>query len=270
MDDLEFLNFGAPPPDDDEESLRLRNVEEFKRPKRDLTRSTVLVIPSYAGKILADNLPTLIQLHSQGIEIACISGQSLISRTRSYIATIMLDSGYEEIFWLDDDIIFEEADVWALLNAPEPYRKFLGGLYPKREKNGGWAMMASPQTNRYERYPEVHGIGFGFVLTAREIYEPIQKQMESEGARLHDGTFPFFAAIPLKTGEFYGEDFCFGFRSKQCGTPPRIDPRVVLGHRGDHTFRYTDTKGADPLCDHLFARGTCIRCGWDSKLIDET
>lgn len=192
----------------------------------------------------------LAELQGRGYHIRQVVGQTAIDYARSKLASDALDSGYEEIMWIDSDVGFAAADVELLRSHQLPV---VSGIYPQK----GHRALAShllPDTDRL-----VFGVGGGlveilyaaggFLLTHRRVYEAIREheQLPYCNARFGGGFTPYFwpMVVPDGAGSWYlAEDFAFSERARRAGFAVMADTRIRLQHVGRIAYMWEDA-GSD-------------------------
>jgi hypothetical protein len=231
----------------------------------------VLVIPSYASTVLGQNLPALTKLHDLGVALSCVGGQSLICRLRSWIAT-QFSEQFEQIVWVDSDIIFTAEDVIELIEEPG---EIVSGLYPKRAMDQGWACTPVEDANfesSLDRTPppdrvglkgyvhECAGVGFGFVRTSSAIFPRIAEV--NQLLKSPDGVTPFFLPALNMEGKYIGEDYAFCMRALAAGYRVWVRGDIIVTHRGEMDFTAETAGAPNPFCSHAWRASKCVYCGW--------
>lgn len=230
-----------------------------------------LIVPSYNGAFLGKNLPALMTLHDLGVVQTVIGGMSLICRARSWIAT-QLHPMFEQLIWVDSDILFTAEQVIALIEEPGD---IVAGIYPKRAMNQGWAVTPIEETQiDYDHRPEPEprdpklggyvrecgGVGFGFVRTASRIFPHIKAHHDLPTSP--DGITPFFLPAINQEGKYIGEDYAFCLRAIQSGIRVWARGDIRVKHVGELEFDETTAGAPDPFCTHAWRGGKCVYCKW--------
>ncbi len=105
-------------------------------------------------------------------------GYSAIDAARNQMANDALAQGFDELMWIDADIVFDPDDVDKLRRHDLP---LVCGIYPKKACRQ-FACAFLPHT-RQVRFGVQGGLleilycGFGFVYTRREVYQTMQEQL---------------------------------------------------------------------------------------------
>lgn len=166
----------------------------------------------------------------EGDDFACATRMgSLVYNSRNDLAMQAIQTGFDWVFWLDSDMVFQQDILVQMLDvAREKDLDFLSGIYFRRvppytpvafdhlevdEKN-------NCEWSEFEELPqslfEVGGCGFGGVLVKTEVLAKVQEKFGNM----------FFPIAQM------GEDLSFCWRARQCGYKVWMDPTIVLGHVG--------------------------------------
>lgn len=166
----------------------------------------------------------------EGDDFACATRMgSLVYNSRNDLAMQAIQTGFDWVFWLDSDMVFQQDILVRMLEvAREKDLDFLSGLYFRRvppytpvafdhlevNENGDC------EWSEFEELPqslfEVGGCGFGGVLVKTEVLAKVQEKFGNM----------FFPIAQM------GEDLSFCWRARQCGYKVWMDPTIVLGHVG--------------------------------------
>ena len=166
----------------------------------------------------------------EGDDFACATRMgSLVYNSRNDLAMQAIQTGFDWVFWLDSDMVFQQDILVRMLKvAREKDLDFLSGLYFRRtvpytpvafdhlevNENGDC------EWSEFEELPqslfEVGGCGFGGVLVKTEVLAKVQEKFGNM----------FFPIAQM------GEDLSFCWRARQCGYKVWMDPTIVLGHVG--------------------------------------
>lgn len=212
--------------------------------------SNCVVLVPVGGKVEPPVDEGLRELERRGYVVRRVWGHSAIDTARNEMAGKALDDGFQELMWIDADVVFRPDDVEALRKLETP---FSCGVYPKK---GPREMAANfPATTRELKFGGVGGVveatqvGMGFVHTRREVYEriidvcdlPLCNEQWKKPYR------PFF--LPMvkskeKDGrvwhQYCGEDYAFCERARKAGFQIMADLRIRLWHIGSYRYGWED------------------------------
>lgn len=159
--------------------------------------------------------------------------------TCNIMAAHFLESGCDELFLHDLDIIYTPTDLAMLLSHNEPY---VGGIVPKRILGLELAIM--PYEPLAEN-PHAKGVkplisgdcGRGFVRIHRSVFESLMPHVptykDDQEERSGGATrYEFFRSKPGG----HSEDFSFCELYRKHGGDPKIDQRVVVQHVGSAVY----------------------------------
>ncbi|HEY7158743.1 MAG TPA: class I SAM-dependent methyltransferase [Gemmataceae bacterium] len=175
-----------------------------------------------------------------------VQGYSTLDAARNQMANDALAQGFDELMWIDADIVFDPDDVEELRQHDLP---LVCGLYPKKSCRQ-FACAFLPQTRQVlfgarGGMIEILYCGFGFVLTRRVLYETMQRQLELPMCNQRFGAplMPYFTPLIVGEGEqawLLGEDYSFCERARRCGFRVMADTAIRLWHVGPYRFGWED------------------------------
>ncbi len=192
------------------------------------------------------------ELARRGYALRIMRGVTSIDQIRCQMATDALGAGFEELFWIDDDIVFNPADVERLRSAGHP---IIGGLYPKkgeRQLAVRWlAGTTSVVLGEGGGLLEVKYAATGFLYTHASAYSTIvARDLSTLNGDLDPavGQFgrkvtPYFAPLMVDEGDgrrYLAEDWSFCHRARDAGLQIWIDTRVRLLHVGRYAYSWDD------------------------------
>jgi hypothetical protein len=186
------------------------------------------------------------ELERRGYPVWRVPGYSAIDAARNQIATDALAKGFDELMWIDSDVVFDPNDVEKLRAHNLP---LVGGIYAKKSRRE-FACAFLPETREVLFGPngkltEVLFCGFGFVLTRRAVYEVMQQQLRLPVCNQRFGSplVPYFTPLVFQDDEgawYLSEDYAFCARARSCGFPFMADPTIRLWHVGTYRFSWED------------------------------
>jgi len=215
-----------------------------------LSARCVILVPAN-GPIEPGCEDALRELEKRGYPVRRVRGYSQVDVARNQMAADAVADGFDELMWVDSDVVFNPDDVDRLRGHTEP---FVCGLYAKKgRREFACAFLPGTETLKFGRDGALHEIlyaGFGFVLTRREVFERTHTELELPvcNARFGRGLVPWFQplAVPDAGGHWYlGEDYAFCERARRCGFRVMADTAVRLWHVGSYRYGWEEA-GADP------------------------
>jgi hypothetical protein len=210
----------------------------------------VVLVPSIDGRPQRACEEKLRELERRGIEVRRVPGHSAIDFGRSIIATRALSDGFDELMWIDDDIVFEPDDIERLRAHGEP---LVAGLYPKKGKRE-LAVHVLPGTKSLTLgsgggLVEVRFAATGFLYTRRSLYEAIARELPTCNEKFGEPVVPYFLPFVIDDPErgtwYLSEDFAFSERARRAGHRVMVDTSVRLFHVGTYGYGWEDA-GAEP------------------------
>lgn len=208
--------------------------------------SCVILVPAN-GPIDPGCEDGLRELERRGYPVWRVRGYSAIDAARCQLATDALAAGFEELFWIDSDIVFNVGDVDKLRIHELP---FVCAIYPKKGPRQ-FAANYLPGTDSLVfgaggGLVEILYAGFGFNFTQRSIYEDIHRKFQlpvcNEG--FPKPLVPYF--MPCVQNDHAGrpwylsEDYAFCERARQCGHRIMVDTTIRLWHVGSYGYSWED------------------------------
>ena len=189
-----------------------------------------------------DTLPvgfvqSLIYMHKGDNPTVYMKPNSLIYDSRNLLSLYAIENGYDNVMWLDSDMVFPP-DILQKLESHSMH--MVTGLYVRRHDPVTpviYDMLDEPERkpdgrlekniHEYADYPRnsffpVAGCGFGCVLTSTKLLKDVWD---------HFG--PAFTPYP-----WAGEDISFCYRVNQLGYQIHCDSTISCGHIG--SFVYTE------------------------------
>jgi hypothetical protein len=209
--------------------------------------SSCIVLVPVAHRIEPACEDALRELEQLGYLVRRLHGCPAIDVARNRMASDALREGFEDLLWIDSDIVFHPDDVERLRSHTLP---FVCGLYPKKDRKG-FACRFLPGTGKVtmgERggLVEVLYAAVGFAMTRRPVYEAIRDRLGLPecDVRPGPGLVPYFlpAVVESAPGVFsyLPEDYAFCERARRSGVAVMADTAVRLWHVGSYAFTWED------------------------------
>ena len=201
---------------------------------------TLIALPCY-GSVDPDFMKCMLEMDKPENTSFAVIKNTLIYSARNMIAENAIRYGFDRVFWLDSDIIFEPDTLMKLSADMDNGYDFISGVYfmkttptkpvvysdlwytvTQNEATAG----ATNVINIPDRIFECAGAGFGCVMTSVLL---LKKLVERYGA-------PFTPMMGLS------EDLAFCWRAKQTGFDLWCDGRIKCGHIGSYIYTGDDYK----------------------------
>jgi hypothetical protein len=196
----------------------------------------------------------LAELVKKGHALRRMAGHSAIDVARSVMASDALAEGFDELFWIDSDIVFSVESFERLRSRDLP---IAAGIYPKKGLPE-FACHVQPGTKSIV-FGEDGGLvpllyaATGFLYTRREVYETIRERLDLPlcNTRFGRGFVPYFQPMIVPDEEedgkprswYLGEDFAFCERARRAGFEIVGDSTIRLMHVGRYGFSWEDAGG---------------------------
>lgn len=213
--------------------------------------ATCVVIVPFIDHIDSFCEQSLHALEREGFAVRRVKGFSAIDFGRSVLASQALAEGFDEILWVDSDIVFRPEDVATLRTRG---LGFVAGVFVKKHKKE-FACEFPPGASAVTfgaagGVREVRYVGFGFVLTRRAVFEAIRATSKLPVCNEAVGMpfLPYFLPLIVPDGPGYRyltEAYAFCERARQAGIVPYVDTTIRLLHVGSHGYSWDDLAGGD-------------------------
>lgn len=222
-----------------------RNEASFDISKRKL----FIALPAYDHKVSIKMAVALAQFaamapaHGLQIQVANISGCSVVSRVRNLLANEFLETDFTDLLFIDSDINFDPNDIFRLLAFASGQRDIVAGIATARKKEKVYFSMLDVDENKniiMDKMGLVRALraGTGFMMIRRHVFETLKEAHPEWAYHDHNTGKTLHSFFDFKsTPEGYlGEDFLFCDRARQHGYQVWVDPTIKLGHMGVEEF----------------------------------
>lgn len=195
------------------------------------------------------------ELENRGLEVRRYPATAAVDRTRSEMATAVLQEGWDELMWIDSDIVFEPDDVTRLRSHDLP---IVAGVYAKRGAGGLAVHLEATATEL--RIGEggaltvVRYVGMGFLLLRRAVFDKVAETFALPrcNTKFNTPVVPYFLPMVIEDaatagGYWYlGEDYAFCERARRAGHAIVVDSTIRLGHVGSYVYGWEDAAQTIP------------------------
>jgi hypothetical protein len=186
------------------------------------------------------------------------------------MAAAALKQGFEELMWIDSDMLFAPEDVKRLRSHRTP---FVGGIYAKKAARSLACTFLKDDIDvtlgKGGGLREVLFLGTGFLLTHRIVYERIRRRLKlptCDQGEISGLTSYFGTEYRRQRGEapmYLSEDYGFCERARKCNFRVLADTTIRLGHIGRRTYWWEDILPQPPRLTTLL-----VQLKSDRSLID--
>jgi glycosyltransferase involved in cell wall biosynthesis len=176
-----------------------------------------------------------------GIEIVPIwlSYDALIQRARNDCIAMALESGCDDIVFIDSDLEWQPEWFFSLLNHPVDV---VGGTYRKKTDAEEVYVLKILPDGKLEPEPstglvEVEGLGTGFLRFSRSAMEwlwnnsPVYNELEAGKHRR------WIFDVIVENGSLISEDILVCQKLRKAGFSIWLDPTITLSHLGTKKFQ---------------------------------
>lgn len=216
-------------------------------------RSKCIILTPTIERVERTTEDLLHDLHRMGYAVHVTYGSSSVNLVRSQLASMALDEGFEELFWIDHDVTFniEDFEKIRLYDLP-----IAAGLYSFKTTVAR-LMVKLPQGDHVVTLGQGGGLleveiaPLGFCCTKRIVYEEMKQKLNLPDCRSDQGKLfspyflPFTIPNPDGTHTYLIDDGAFCTRARQCGYNVMVDTMIRLGHIGKYEYSWeeiTDNK----------------------------
>jgi hypothetical protein len=201
-----------------------------------------IATPAYSGTVhvpYAISLSeTVCYLAQAGINtlIRINTAGSLLVAERNRLIKAFLETDCTHMLFIDGDLGWPAQAVKALIEHDED---FVAGVYPSRKEN---IFMFRPILNEDQSIAKseknllgMEYIPAGFMLLKRHVLEKVIEMNPDLYFKPKDPNAPDGHALfntEVFEGEFWGEDYVFCRRARECGFKIYVDPLIEFDHAG--------------------------------------
>ena len=219
---------------------------------------SVLVVPCVHRGVDPDTWESLIPLlfcQNPRIVVKFRSGDALIDRSRSIVASRFLESDFDVLLFIDDDIIFDPKKIGAMLQVMWKEKlDICGAPYVKKQpEKTHFAIKlldeapVIPFGEEMGAICEVRMISTGCMAIQRWVLQAMVDKEVVHKCHIHDANFyPFFKPeeAQLENGNwiYLSEDWAFTERARRLGFKVWCDTSQKLGHAGRYVYTWDDMK----------------------------
>lgn len=224
--------------------------------------------PAFGGHITSLYLQSMIMttsgLLNDGISFAIytIENESLISRARNKCAMYALEHGFDRLFFIDADMIWNYEDFKRIVNSD---KLIVGGTYPIKEypicinwnplRDNGFFPLSRSEVNFKDfrkQYADKDGevevlhIPTGFMAIQCSVFKDLAESgrvvpyyyKESHSSAVKT-SFEFFP-VRVTEQEYESEDWAFCRIAREAGFKIYLQTKSVCGHTGIMHYRMSD------------------------------
>lgn len=183
--------------------------------------------------------------------VKTFKGSSAIDLTRCLCASKALADGFDQLLFVDADVMFDPVDAVRLLCLSDPV---VAGVYASKKMGNGrlnvhfdpaiGKVHFGPKADRL--YPALK-VGAGFLRIKTDVLDRMRAQLQLPLCRMaEDYGWPFFMPFHGPEGgeqRYYAEDYAFCKRLEACGIPLMIDTSFRLYHIGGYAYGWEEARG---------------------------
>lgn len=205
-------------------------------------RHLMLAIPTYDGKIgveAAFELPRLAASagqHGFQISLVHVSGCSIITRARNQLVKEFLDSPCTDLLFVDSDMSYKTDNITRLMALATDMDVVAGACPNRTGENKFYLDFDRVNGDIYINeigLVKVSRVGTGFMLIRRHVIENMLEHMpELKYTSKTDGEMYAVFDFQQTADGYFGEDFVFCDRVRQCNMAVWLDPENDIGHYG--------------------------------------
>lgn len=200
-------------------------------------RNVMIAAPSYDGTITVWHASSLSETCKLGltrnINVFCIymSYDALVQRARNDIVQLALETGVDDLVFIDTDVDWHPEDFFRLL---EHDVDIVGGVYPKK---GDQEQYPVKMLNQYIvnelGLVEVTGLPTGFMRIKKSALQKIwDSSLEYKEPHKEKPCRMVFDVRITDQGELQSEDISFCEKWKMLDGKLYLDPEIDLAHVG--------------------------------------
>jgi hypothetical protein len=231
--------FNREPQDNIPVAPQQTNQQQSQQPARRVLVGT----PCYDGRIevwYANSLIQTIRLGLQlGVEILPIwlSYDALIQRARNDLMGLMVETGCDDIIFIDSDIEWTPEDFFRLLSHPVDV---VGGTYPKKGELEQYVAKILDPKKPFDPITgllHVDGLGTGFLRMSKRavqyLWDTSTPYEEKDQGKIRRWIFD----VEIQNGEIVSEDILVCQKLNQAGISVWLDTTITCSHVGTKKFQ---------------------------------
>lgn len=198
-----------------------------------------VAIPVYDGKLDVRVVRCLMAeqavAHAIGDDffVQFLPGCSHAAKGRNQLVQEFYDSGFDRMFFLDADIVWEPGSIVRLCHLPRP---LIGGCYRHKLPNESYPIGWLPDPDKKGLcgdalgLTEVAALPGGFLAISKSVFEAIKQKNPEKYFEDWGKKFYCFFEMRYEDGKLWGEDtkFCEDYRAS--GGKVYLDPSLNLVH----------------------------------------
>ena len=204
----------------------------------------MIATPAYDGKVhvqyavaLSETILLLAQNNIE-VKINIPTSGSLLVAERNRILMAFMDSDCTHLLCIDSDLGWPAQAVLALIKHDE---EFIAGVYPSRGENSfTFRAKLNEDSSVVKNSKNLLGMQYipaGFMMIKRSVIEKMQQKFpelyyEPKAESLKFAKGWYFFATEIWEGEFWGEDYTFCRKARECGVDIWCDPLIEFDHAG--------------------------------------
>lgn len=222
----------------------MTNTIELNEPVKPKIK-LMIATPAYSGKvdipyaISYANTFCLLSSHGIQVEPLLVASGSLLVAERNRILERFWNSDCTHVLLIDSDLGWPAEAVLAMLNAN---KEFVAGVYPARGEKDTFLFRPVTEPNGKiitdRHLLKMNYIPAGFMMLSRTCLEKMRNyypELYYEPKNKYVGNpEPGYCLFDTEVweGEFWGEDFVFCRRARNCGIDIWVDPLIQFDHAG--------------------------------------
>lgn len=206
------------------------------------------------------HVPSTLTANGVSVTVRFVMNNSLIQAARNQLADLFMDDDATHLMFIDADIEFDASDILHMIQADVDV---IGGVYPR--KKIAWnrvrmAIEAGVPDEKMEEHTgdmvvhmlddakevtvkaseplEVKGVGTGFMLIKRSVFERLQKIVDTFLDDDDNEVYEYFKLLTHpETGKQMSEDYTFCYLCRKAGMKVYIAPWAAFTHIGTYEFK---------------------------------
>jgi hypothetical protein len=213
-----------------------------------MSKRIYVAIPAYTGQIHLATMRSLmtdwkaLRERGDGMELYDEAGNPYIADARAQMVSCFLDSGADELIFIDSDVSWEAGALLRLIDAPVDV---VAGIYPFRADPIAYPIDWLPEKaipyDAATGLIQVRGVPAGFMKISRDClvkmvaaYQDLEFHCEKAPNKT---AWALFGGYRVDGGRNkLGEDYAFCARWRDIGGKVWAMPEIKMGHCGFKTF----------------------------------
>lgn len=204
--------------------------------EENVMKKIMIATPCHDRKLPVEYVGALLDTMRAGIPAVIapvfLPGESMLPHARNYLAQMFLDSDFDVLMYIDDDMVWSPEQFARIALSEAPVMSAVAHL---KIENSPFNFRELPKEKASkEGILSVESVGAAFIKLDRRVVVTAVK--DSDKYTVHDGEYHSLFEYSIVNGELIGEDIGFCRKIRRRKTQVLVDLSVVVGHIGSKIY----------------------------------